>query len=144
MDQNPKKKYANLSKLGRITTPYGGQTKFEDFHKGVDVANKNGTLIPNMEPGQVVGTKSGKKNGDNGFGNSILIKDKANNIHRYSHLKNILVKPGDIIPQKKIIATMGDTGSSYSENGGDSSHLDYRIVDAFGKHKNPNKYLKKI
>lgn len=142
MDQIPKKKYANLSQMGRITTKYGDTTRYEDSHKGVDIANKNGTPIQNMEEGTVVGVKTGQKNGDNGFGNSILVKDKRQNIHRYSHLKDILVKPGDAVKKDQPVATMGDTGSSYSNSGGDSSHLDYRIVDAFGKHKNPNKYLK--
>ncbi len=142
MENVPKKKYPNLSSLGNITTQYGGKTKYEKFHPGVDIANKKGTPIPNMEEGQVVGVKPGQKNGDQGFGNSILVKDKKNNVHRYSHLRDIMVKPGEMVPKNKIIGSMGDSGSSYSNSGGPSDHLDYRIVDSFGKFKNPKKYLK--
>lgn len=142
MDRSPRRKYANLAKLGNVTTPFGGKTRYEPFHNGIDIANQNGTPIPNMKSGQVIGIKPGQKNGENGFGNSVLVKDKENNVHRYSHLKDIMVKPGDIVGEGNTIGTMGDTGSSYSETGGDSSHLDYRIVDAYGRYKNPAKYLK--
>lgn len=130
------------TKLGVVTTPYGGKTKYEKFHQGIDIANKNGTPIPAFEGGQVIGLKQGQVNGDNGFGNSIIIKDKYGKVHRYSHLKDILVKPLENIPKNKVIGTMGDTGSSYSPGGGDSSHLDYRIHDAYKKHIDPTKYVK--
>ena len=138
----PKKKYSNLASLGTITTKWNDKTKYEPQHKGVDIANVNGTKIPAFEGGKVIGVKPGQKNGDNGYGNSILIKDKYGNTHRYSHLKDILVKPGEEVQKEQKIATMGDTGSSYSPSGGDSSHLDFRIVDAYGRYKNPTKYVK--
>jgi len=138
----PNKQYQNLNtKLGKVTTPYGGKTKWENFHAGIDIANKKGTPIPAFVTGQVIGVKEGQKNGDNGYGNSVLIKDKYGNTHRYSHLQNILVKPGDIVPQKKVIATMGDSGSAYSPTNGDATHLDYRIHNAYKQYINPTKYV---
>lgn len=133
------KKYANLSKLGKITTPYGGQTRNEGFHPGVDVANKNGTPIPNMASGVVTKVITGRKNGDNNFGNQVVVKDRKGNSHMYSHLKDIFVRPGQKVKKGNITMTMGDTGASYSPSGGDSSHLDYRIVDAYGKYRDPSK-----
>lgn len=139
----PNKTYPNLkTKLGVVTTPWGGKTKYESFHKGVDIANKNGTPVPAFAAGKVIGLKTGQKNGDNGFGNSVIIKDKYGNIHRYSHLKDILVKPLEVVPKGKVIARMGDTGSSYSPTGSDSSHLDYRIHDAYKKYIDPSKFVK--
>lgn len=139
----PNKQYQNLkTKLGVVTTPYGGKTKYERFHGGIDLANKNGTPIPAFAAGQVIGIKKGQVNGDNGYGNSIIIKDKFGNVHRYSHLKDILVKPKEVVPKGKIIAKMGDTGSSYSPTGSDSSHLDYRIHDAYKKYIDPTPFVK--
>ena len=138
-----KDKFKNLKGLGRVTTKWGGKTHYEDFHKGIDIANKNGTPIPAFTEGKVIGIKDGQKNGDNGFGNSVIIKDKENNIHRYSHLKEIHVAPKQEIKGGEIIGTMGDTGSSYSPSGGDSSHLDYRIHNAYKKYINPTKYVRK-
>ena len=142
-----KEKYKNLNKvkLGKVTTPWNGKTRYENKHKGIDIANAPGTPIPAFEGGKVIGVKPGQKPGDNGYGNSILIRDKFGNTHRYSHLKDILVKPGEEVPKKKVIATMGDTGSAYSPTSnkpGAGTHLDIRIVDAFGRYKNPSKYLK--
>lgn len=142
MDMTPKKKYANLTKLGNITTPFGGKTKYEEKHQGIDIANKNGTPISAFEGGKVTALRVGQKNGDNGFGNSVIIKDKFGKVHRYSHLSKISVKPGEEVSKGKEIGKMGDTGSSYSPTGKDSSHLDYRIVDAYGKYINPTKYIK--
>jgi hypothetical protein len=36
---------------------------------------------------------------------------------------------------------MGKSGNSYSPSGWDPSHLDLRIVDAYGRYKNPMTYL---
>ena len=140
---NPNKQYQILkTKLGNITTPFGGKTKYEKFHEGIDIANKKGTKIPAFVPGKVIGIKDGQENGDNGFGNSIIIKDKYGNVHRYSHLKDILVKPLQNVEKGKTIATMGDSGSAYSPTGSDATHLDYRIHNAYKKYIDPTKYIK--
>lgn len=143
MANSIKNKYPQLSKLGNITTPYGGRTRSENFHKGIDVANKNGTPIPNMAEGTVVETKTGWGKGGPNSGNQVVIKDNQGNSHVYSHLRDVLVKPGQKVKLNQRIATMGNTGNSYSPTGGDSSHLDYRILDAYGKYRNPSKRIKK-
>lgn len=139
----PKKKYSNLSKLGVVTTKYGGKTRYEGFHKGIDIANKEGTPIPAFEGGKVLGINPGHQPGENNYGNSIIIRDKHGNVHRYSHLQKINVKPGQVIKKDENIGNMGQTGSAYSPTGEDASHLDYRLVDAYNKYKNPSKYVKK-
>lgn len=142
MNKGLSKTYKNLAKLGNITTKYGGMTRDEFPHKGIDVANKKGTPIPNMAKGVVLATKTGVPSKTNSYGNSVLIRAKNGDTHRYSHLKDVLVKEGQVIPEKKVIGTMGDSGNSYSPTGGDASHLDYRILDAFGKYRNPSKKLR--
>lgn len=138
MANDIKKAYSNIAKLGKITTPYGGSTRSEKDHLGIDIANKNGTPIKSNTNGRVVGVSKNAYD----FGNSLMIKDNKGNIHRYSHLKDMFVKKGDPVVKGAHIANMGDTGNSYSPSGGDSSHLDYRTTNSKGKNINPTKFFK--
>ena len=127
-----------LKRLGNLTTGYGGETRTEAVHKGVDVANASGTPIPNMAKGIVTAIKTGQVQGSKGYGNSVIIKTKNGDSYRYSHLRDVLVKPGQKVPEGKKIGTMGDSGNTYSPTGGDGSHLDLRILDAYGKYRDPS------
>lgn len=131
-------KYNNLRAPGVITTPFGGQTKDEGYHPGVDFANKSGTPIPAFADGVITGV--GKRT--DGFGNVVTLKDNEGNVHQYGHLQNALVKPGKRVKKGQPIAQMGKSGNSYSPTGGDPSHLDLRIANAYGKWKNPLTYLR--
>jgi murein DD-endopeptidase MepM/ murein hydrolase activator NlpD len=133
--------YPGLSKLGAVTTPYGGSTKFEQFHPGIDIANKMGTPIPAITGGTVTEVVGGKKQGDKGFGNTVVVQDAQGNKYRYSHLHQQYVKVGQKVSPGMQIGTMGNTGSTYSTSGGDGTHLDLRIYDAFNKYMNPSQYL---
>lgn len=128
----------NLQAPGVITTPFGGQTRGEAIHPGIDFANKTGTPIPAFANGKImsVGPTS------NGMGNVVTLKDAGGNTHQYGHLQGAVVKPGQIVKKGQQIAKMGSTGNSYSPTGGDPSHLDLRIVNAYGRWKNPLTYLK--
>ena len=127
----------SLSSLGTLTTPFGGSTRYEAQHPGVDIANKPGTPVSDFVPGRV--TESGFN--QNGFGNSIVITDAQGAKHRYSHLLNRYVRVGDQVTAGQQIGTMGNTGNTYSESGGTGTHLDYRIVDAYNRYVNPFYYL---
>lgn len=141
-----KKKYPNLIKLGgltgNLTTSFNGKTREEAKHPGIDVANKNGTPIPSMSDGVVTNVVTGRKNGDNNFGNQVSIKDNQGNTITYSHLKDVMARPGQQIKEGQVIMRMGDTGASYSPKGGDSSHVDIRIVDAYNRYRDPLKFKK--
>lgn len=130
----------NLKVPGVITTPFGGKTKDETVHPGLDIANKEGTQIPAFADGVV--TYTGKTN--NGGGNIVQMKDNNGNLHQYSHLRGFFKKTGETVKKGQPIASMGKTGNSYSPTGGDPSHLDIRIVTAYGKYKNPLTYLKNL
>lgn len=135
-----RKKYPNIIPgLGKVTTPFGGKTETENPHMAIDVANKNGTPIKATVTGKIVGIERKKTD----FGNSVLLRDSKGNIHRYSHLKQIFIHVGDKVKKGDQIASMGDTGNSYSPSGGDASHLDYRITGKGGKEINPTNILKK-
>jgi murein DD-endopeptidase MepM/ murein hydrolase activator NlpD len=131
-------KYKNLRAPGIITTPFGGQTKDEQTHAGVDFANKSGTSIPAFADGTIVST--GQTN--NGMGNVVILKDSGGNTHQYGHLQGAVVRAGQKVKRGQEIAKMGASGNSYSPSGGDPSHLDIRIVSAYGKWKNPLTFLK--
>lgn len=130
--------YPSLTSLGRITTQYGGRTAYEKFHPGLDIANREGTQIPAFASGVVKAIKQNQK----GYGNSVVVMDNKGNNHAYSHLKASFVKPGQKVKKGQPIAQMGATGGAYSPSGGDASHLDYRIVSAYGRYKNPYSYIK--
>ncbi len=123
---------------GRITTPYGGKTRGEAVHPGIDIANKSGTPIPAFADGVVTGVGPTS----NGMGNVVTLKDSGGNVHQYGHLQGATVKPGQQVKKGQPIAKMGATGNSYSPTGGDPSHLDIRIATAYGKWKNPLTYLR--
>lgn len=132
------KKYNNLRAPGNLTVGFGQRTKDEPKHMGVDFANKSGTPIPAFADGVVIGVGST----NNGLGNVVTLKDAGGNTHSYGHLQKAVVKPGMRVKKGQQIANMGATGNSYSPSGGDPSHVDVRIVDAYNRYKNPLTYLK--
>lgn len=141
----PTRKFPNLTALGRITTPYGGDTRYEAFHPGVDIANHKGTPIKAPVDGVVVHAVAGKTQGDASYGNSVMIKDAEGNHHNFGHLDQTMVRPGQTVKQGNPVGTMGNTGAAYSPSGnGDGTHLDYRVVAAYGRYKNPQPYLNKL
>lgn len=129
-----------FKKLGAVTTPYGGATRFEKFHPGVDVANKIGTNIPLYTGGKVTDLVKGKGRGK-GFGNYVIITDPSGAQHRYSHLHQTFLEMGQEVESGDILGTVGTSGATYSTSGGSGAHLDYRIRDAYGKYVNPSEYL---
>jgi murein DD-endopeptidase MepM/ murein hydrolase activator NlpD len=132
------------SSLGVITTPYGGQTRYEGSHPGVDIANTEGTQIPAFTAGEVVEARTGQGWTPNtpSYGNYVVVKDEQGNLHRYSHLKDEFVPVGTRVQKGDILATMGGSGSTYSQySKGPGTHLDYRVYDAAKKYLNPYTYI---
>lgn len=132
-------RYNKLKVPGRVTTPFMGRTRGEAQHPGLDIANLPGSPVPAFSDGQV--TSVGPTT--NGMGNIVTLKDKEGNTHQYGHLQGALVKPGAVVKKGQTIAKMGATGNSYSPSGGDATHLDIRIADAYGRWKNPSAFLNK-
>ena len=139
----PTQLFPGLTKLGAITTPYGGDTTQEIGSPGVDIANKTGTPIPTTTKGVVTDVSYGHKQGENNYGNYVIVTDPQGNKHRYSHLNRGYVQIGQGVKAGEKIGEMGKSGATYSPSGGDPTNLDYRIVDKYGKYRNPMTYLKK-
>ena len=133
------------SSLGPVTVPYGGQTKFEKPHPGVDVAMETGQEVPAFTGGVVEDVRTGQEQTPNtpSFGNYVVIRDEQGNKHRYSHLHNTWVQEGQEVSSGETIGGAGHSGGAYSPSGGSGTHLDYRIKNAYDKYVNPNKVLGK-
>ena len=128
----------NLRQIGNLTTPFGGQTRGESFHPGLDIANRPGSPIPAFADGQIQSVGPTQ----NGMGNIVTLKDNGGNTHQYSHLQKANVKPGQKVKKGQTIAAMGSSGgTSYSPSGGNADHLDIRIANRYGRFMNPLTYL---
>ena len=145
VSQQTPNNYEAFNKLGTMTTPYGGSTNYEKFHPGVDIAAPTGTEVPAFAGGTVtdVRTNVGRTSSPS-YGNYVIVTDPSGQKHRYSHLSQSWVKVGDTVQSGQRIGAIGATGSVYSQSGGDPSHLDYRITDAYNKYVNPSQYLAKL
>jgi len=131
------------SGLGPVTVPYGGSTKYEKFHPGIDIAGPIGKELKPFTAGTVVDLRTGQIQDASkpSFGNYVIIKDSQGNNHRYSHLNKSFVKVGQQVTPDVSIGQYGNTGSTYSNSGGTGSHLDYRIKNAYGKYIDPSVYI---
>lgn len=129
--------------LGKVTVPYGGSTRYEAFHPGIDLANAIGTPIPALRSGIVTQVVGGKKQGDPGYGNYAIIQDEQGNTFRYSHLNRGMVQVGQQIQRGQVLGTVGNTGQTYSESGGIGAHLDLRVRNAFGAYVNPASFFRR-
>lgn len=129
-------------KMGQVTVPYGGSTKFEKFHPGIDIANKIGAPIQSFTQGKITEIKGGQVKGAPGFGNYIIVTDPQGNRHRYSHLAGSYLPLGQTVQRGTLIGSMGNTGQTYSLSGGTGAHLDYRIQDIYNKYINPSRFIR--
>ena len=139
--------YNKIRELGQITTPYGGNTNYESFHPGIDIAAPKGTPIKSFTGGKVTNIRTGQGWTPNkpSFGNYIIITTPTGEKLRYSHLYQNFVKLGDQIQPGQEIGSIGGTGSTYSQwRPGPGYHLDLRIKDAYNRYVNPISYLNKI
>ena len=73
-------------------------------------------------------------------GNEIVIQHSDNLLTRYAHLDEINVKEDQFVKDGEKIGTMGNTGTVYSTNGGDGSHMHFEVIEN-GQRVDPNKYL---
>jgi murein DD-endopeptidase MepM/ murein hydrolase activator NlpD len=97
---------------GKITGVYGSSRTYngieKSWHKGLDIANKEGTLITAPLKGKVVLAMR-----DSFYNGNLLIIDHGKKIYSiYAHLYDILVKNGDIVTVNQPIAKIGTTGRS--------------------------------
>ncbi len=109
-----------LPTSGTITSRYGVRDEIfdniDEYHTGIDIANKLNTEILSATDGVVIATENMNKY----YGNNIEIENDGV-IFKYAHLNKINVKTGDSIKQGDLIGLMGSTGRATG------SHLHFEI-----------------
>ncbi len=114
------------SRFGNRVSPFTGK---KEFHKGLDIANRQGTAILATADGVV--SYSGKKGS---MGNVLVVDHGHGMVTRYAHISKALKKPGESVKRGDIVAQMGNTGRSTGP------HLHYE-VHLNGVPVNPNQYI---
>lgn len=130
------------SGYGERIHPKGTGNKMDGkkhFHPGVDIAYKEGEEVYAYMGGQVV--YAGNRN--DGYGNTVEIKDKNGAIHKYHHGQSIpqairdAYKTGKTIKDNTMIMKAGHTGDATGP------HVHFEVWQN-GKHTHPLKYLAKV
>lgn len=114
------------SEFGLRKSPFTGRN---EFHKGLDIANRQGTPIIASADGTVtfVGPKGH-------LGNLMVISHGHGIVTRYAHIHTFLKKQGEKVKRGDIIAELGNTGLSTGP------HLHYE-VRLNGTPVDPEKYI---
>jgi murein DD-endopeptidase MepM/ murein hydrolase activator NlpD len=114
------------SDFGYRVSPFTGR---REVHKGLDIANREGTPIIAPADGVVTSTEDKWL-----MGNTITIDHGFGMVTRYGHTKKMLKKPGERVKRGEVIALMGNTGRST----GPHVHYEVRLN---GVPVNPNHYI---
>ncbi len=93
------------SGVGWRTHPVLGDRR---FHSGTDIGAPEGTPVLAAADGKVTGADS-----MGGYGNAVVIEHNNGTFETlYGHLSEILVRPGEWVPQGTVIGRVGSTGLS--------------------------------
>ncbi len=91
--------------------------RFNDIHKGIDIAAPIGTPVFSAMDGTI-----SFAGWDSIFGNSIKIEGSFDYATFYGHCSTIYVKKGDFVRKGEIIASVGQTGKAAAP------HIHYEIM----------------
>ncbi|MEK6530962.1 MAG: peptidoglycan DD-metalloendopeptidase family protein [Deltaproteobacteria bacterium] len=118
---------------GWVTSTFGQRispfTNFPQMHKGMDIANRVGTVVITPAAGVVV-----EVNREAGLGKLVSISHGYGIKTTYGHLSETFVRVGQRVKRGDRIAAMGNTGHSTGP------HLHYE-VSVNGVNVNPNRYI---
>ena len=112
-----------LPSSGAITQGYSS-----DEHQALDIAIEEGTPVLAAESGTVVHTQvwdGVTMDGDQSYGNMVMLSHADGNTTLYAHLSAISVSPGDAVEKGSEIGKSGTTGNST----GPHLHLEVRTAD---------------
>ena len=112
-----------LPSSGAITQGYSS-----DEHQALDIAIEEGTPILAAESGTVIHTQvwdGVTMDGDQSYGNMVMLSHADGNTTLYAHLSEISVSPGDAVEKGSEIGKSGTTGNST----GPHLHLEVRTAD---------------
>jgi murein DD-endopeptidase MepM/ murein hydrolase activator NlpD len=114
------------SRYGWRIDPISGK---RSMHTGLDFAGKPGSEIVAVASGIV--TAAGR---DGAYGNTVVISHGGDYVTRYSHNKENLVAPGDIVRKGDTIALMGASGRATG------NHVHYEVYKN-GRSVDPSSYV---
>ncbi len=122
---------------GRISSPFGKKRTYngveKSYHSGLDIASPKGTEISVIADGEVLLAEK-----DLFYTGATVIVDHGSGLtSSYSHMTDILVKPGQKIKQGSVVGTVGSTGMST----GPHLHL---AIDWNGIRIDPERVLKEM
>jgi murein DD-endopeptidase MepM/ murein hydrolase activator NlpD len=103
--------------FGKHINPF---TKKEEFHTGIDIANKKGTPVLSTAAGTVTANEFHDQEG-----HRITIDHGNGYSSRYSHLNSRQVKKGDTVAKWQVIGQVGESGLSL----GPHLHFEIRYHD---------------
>ncbi|EPR45001.1 Peptidase M23 [Desulfococcus multivorans DSM 2059] len=101
------------SVFGSRKSPFTGES---EFHKGVDIAAKSGTVVVAPADGRIT---MAEYNGS--YGKMMVIDHGYGVLTRYAHLSRFLKEKGDKVKRGEKIARIGNTGRSTGP------HLHYEV-----------------
>jgi murein DD-endopeptidase MepM/ murein hydrolase activator NlpD len=95
---------------GRISSPFGARRLYNNGiaswrHTGVDIANKEGTVIVAPNSGKVILSEDMRIHGE-----TIIISHGQGIFSTFCHLKERVVTKGDKVKRGELIGTVGQTG----------------------------------
>lgn len=108
----------------------------QTMHHGIDISMKKGERVGATAGGTVVFAGFGQKgSGYGGYGNVVVVRDGAGNLHQYAHLDSVGVKVGQKVGAGSVVGGAGTTGKSTGV------HLDYTVKNAKGANVDPTPYI---
>lgn len=114
---------------GVVTSGFG--QRFDEMHKGVDIAGAIGNPIFATETGVVIFAGKSSKN----LGNVVMIRHNDGNVSLYAHNQAILVRKGQQVQKGQQISVMGITGYTTGP------HLHFEIHSQEGSPVDPRTVL---
>lgn len=114
------------SYYGYRNNPFDGG---REFHKGMDIAAKEGTEIIAVAGGVV--TWADRRWG---YGNLVEVNHGNGYVTRYAHCSELLVKEGEAVKKGQVVALMGSTGRSTGP------HVHFEVLQE-GKQVNPLDFI---
>ena len=96
---------------GKVTSPFGWRehpiTHEENFHRGIDIAAQEGTMIRAALPGTVEQTGF-----DELRGNFVVLRHSEDLLTCYQHCSKLLCQEGENLSKGDTIALVGSTGAA--------------------------------
>lgn len=96
------------------------------FHAGIDVGAPAGTPVQAAAAGLVIFA-----GWQGGYGRHLVIDHGDGVRTHYSHLESIFAKPGQVLQQHEVVATVGATGRATGP------HLHFAVTDSGGRFIDP-------